>query len=373
MKQFPLLIKPASADCNLRCKYCFYIDHLLQHNNQQKRPRMSEDILEHLVISYMNLPFSEYIFNWQGGEPTLMGIDFFRKAVEFQKIYGNRGVKVGNGLQTNGVLLNDENARFFSEYNFLLGVSLDGPSDIHDAYRKNIGGQATHRKVMRGIDHLRQHNVEFNILCLVNNLVVKQPDKIYRYFRDKGFKYLQFIPCVEYDNQGELRPYAVTAEQWGRFLCRIFDLWMRKDTHRISIRLFDSVLNYLADGIYVSCDMGKNCSQYFVVEYNGDIFPCDFNVKNELKLGNIRTDTWQKISENVLYKDFGKQKSRWNNACSECDYLAFCHGDCQRMRGRDPNELSSLCRGWKEFYNHSLSGFKKLAEEIKQQRHSLRM
>jgi uncharacterized protein len=333
---------------------------------------MSEEVLERMISSYMRLPFSEYTFGWQGGEPTLMGLSFFKKVVKLQEKYGSRGAQVGNGLQTNGVLINGEAARFYSDYNFLLGVSLDGPAEIHDTYRRNVGGKPTHRKVMQGIDHLRRQNTEFNILCLVNNLVASRPDKVYSYYREKGFNFLQFIPCVEYDIQGRLQSYAATGEQWGRFLCRIFDLWKRKDTHRVSIRLFDNILNYLVDGKYVSCDMGKDCRQYFVVEYNGDVFPCDFNVRDHLKLGNIMKDSWQDMAKNKLYAEFGQKKCAWNPACSECDYLPFCHGDCQRMRGtgENPRELSSLCPGWKMFYKHSLPTFIELAEEIKRQRES---
>ncbi len=371
MKEFPLLIKPASADCNLRCTYCFYIDHLAMNKSiGGGEPRMSIGVLEKLVSSYMSLPFNQYIFNWQGGEPTLMGLDFFKEVVQLQKIYGHPGASVGNGLQTNGVLIDDEAARFYNDYNFLLGVSLDGPAVLHDHYRKYLGGKPTHRRVMQGIDHLRKHEVAFNILCLVNDLVVMQPDKVYGYYREKGLNFLQFIPCVEYNSRGEMLPFSITGDQWGKFLCRIFDLWKRKDTRRVSIRLFDSIMNYLVDGTCTSCDMEDNCCQYFVVEYDGGVFPCDFHVREDLQLGNIMDDSWQKLASHPLYREFGKRKRCWPSACDGCDYLPLCHGDCLRMRGvgDDFRDMSVLCEGWKMFYQHSLPTFIQLAEDIKKMR-----
>lgn len=371
MKQFPLLIKPASADCNLRCKYCFYIDHLPEKGDLTCRPRMSPETLERMISSYMNLPFNEFIFSWQGGEPTLMGLNFFKNVVRLQEKYGSAGATVGNGLQTNGVLINDEMAKFFSEYNFLLGISLDGPASIHDYYRVDVGGKGTHRKVMRGIDCLRRHNAEFNILCLVNKVVVRNPDKIYKYYREKGFNHLQFIPCVEYNSNGELQDYAITGKEWGKFLCRIFDLWKQKDQYKISIRLFDSILQYLIDGKCITCDKGQNCKQYFVIESSGDVFPCDFYVEDDLKLGNIKENSWLEMSKNGKYETFGFQKSMWNKECENCKYLSFCHGDCQRLRGKgqqgvDTGVISTLCEGWKMFYDHSLSTFVQISNDIKE-------
>ena len=368
IKSFSLLIKPASAACNIRCEYCFYIDHL-NYIKEGDKPAMSYKTLEKMISSYMKLPLREYSFGWQGGEPTIMGLDFFKKAVEFQKQYAPTGAIISNGLQTNATLLDQPMADFFAKHNFLLGVSLDGPSKIHNKFRLTIDGKQTHSKVMQGINHLQNAKVEFNILCLVNSENVDKPKELYKYYREKGFNFLQLIPCVEYNKKGDLTHYSITGKQWGKFLCGIFDIWHRKDTRRVSIRHFDSVLNYLVMGHYTECTIDKDCRQYFVVEYDGGIFPCDFFVKKELKLGSIQTTSWEEALTSPLYENFGKKKGEWNIKCSTCKWLKICHGDCQKMRGPDAESdtLSSLCEGWEIFYEHTMERFSKLAQLIKEE------
>ncbi len=369
MKPFSLLIKPASADCNLRCEYCFYIDHL---ENGSKGPRMSEDVLEQMISSYMQTDQNNnYSFGWQGGEPTIMGLEFFQKAVVFQKEYGAPGSNVSNGLQTNGTLITDEMAKFFGEYKFLLGVSLDGPANLHDYYRKTIGQTPTHSMVLRGIEHLKKHQVEFNILTLVNNKTVQHGAEIYHYLNDQGFYYHQYISCVEYGDNNKPLPYSITGEEWGKFLCDIFDIWIKEDTHKISIRHFDSVLEYLVYGKYNVCYMQENCCQYFVVEHDGGVYPCDFYVRDDLLLGNVKTGTWDDFLSSPVYQKFGKEKAVWNQACNTCPYTRFCNGDCKKFRlGRKQSSkaLSVLCKGWKKFITHSLPHFERLASKIRMER-----
>lgn len=328
---------------------------------------MSVTTLEKMIESYMKIPLPEYSFAWQGGEPTIMGLDFFKKAVEFQKKHAPRNAIIANALQTNATLIDKPMAEFFAEYKFLLGVSLDGPKGNHNRFRLTASGKPTHNKVMEGINHLRIAGVEFNILCLLNSDNVSKPRELYKYYREKGFNFLQFIPCVEYDEKGELTSYSITGEQWGEFLCEIFDIWYGKDSRRVSIRLFDSVLNYLVLGQYMQCTMGTDCRQYFVVEYDGGIFPCDFFVEKELQLGNIHTGSWEEAQASSLYEDFGRRKRSWNETCNSCRWLSLCHGDCQKMRGPDanPGSLSTLCPGWKLFYSHSMERFEKLAQSIR--------
>ena len=364
IKPFSLLIKPASAACNIRCEYCFYIDHL----KKDDKPAMSYKTLEKMISSYMELPLPEYSFGWQGGEPTIMGLDFFQKAIELQKQYAPRGARISNGLQTNATLIDKPMADSFAEHNFLLGVSLDGPKDIHNKFRRTIDGKPTHSKVMQGINHLRNAKAEFNILCLVNSENVGKPKELYKYYREKDFNFLQFIPCVEYDETGDLIHYSITGKQWGKFLCEVFDIWYRKDTRKVSIRHFDSVLNYLVLGQYTECTMDKDCRQYFVVEYDGGIYPCDFFVKTELQLGSVNTSSWEESLTNPLYEKFGEKKGEWNSKCSSCEWLKICHGDCPKMRGAGarPDMLSTLCEGWQMFYSHTMERFEKLAKEIKE-------
>ncbi len=363
IKPFSLLIKPASAACNIRCEYCFYIDHLKKGD----KPAMSYETLEKMISSYMKLPLPEYSFGWQGGEPTIMGLDFFKKAIELQKKYAPQGARISNGLQTNATLIDKPMADFFAKHNFLLGVSLDGPSDIHNKFRLTMDGKPTHSKVMQGINYLRNAKAEFNILCLVNSENVSKPKELYKYYKEKNFNFLQFIPCVEYDKNGELTHYSITGKQWGEFLCEVFDIWYRKDTRKVSIRHFDSVLNYLVMGQYTECTMDKDCRQYFVVEYDGGIFPCDFFVKKELQLGNIDITSWEEALTAPVYIVFGEKKSNLNRKCISCKWLKLCHGDCQKMRGPEarPDTLSTLCEGWQIFYSHTMERFNKLEQSIK--------
>ena len=366
MKSFSLLIKPVSADCNLRCEYCFYIDHL---EKVGKKPRMSDSTLESMIASYMQTDQNnQYAFGWQGGEPTLLGLNFWEKVVQFQKKYAPPGAVISNGLQTNGTLITSDLAKFYAEYKFLLGVSLDGPPDLHNYYRKTIGLTPTHSLVMRGIEHLKKNKVEFNILTLVNDKTVKNAKEIYQYLKENGFFFHQYIPCVEFDENGNLEPFSITGEEWGTFLCDLFEVWIRRDINRISIRLFDSILNYLVYGQYNVCYMGTNCCQYFVVEYDGNVYPCDFFVREDLLLGNVKTGTWDEFIKSKVFNEFGSQKSIWNKTCNECPFIYLCNGDCQKFRFDDYQKgdtLSILCKGWKKFYTNALPQFKSLAKEIK--------
>jgi len=366
---FSLLIKPASADCNLRCAYCFYLERSSLYG-QTKRHRMSRDVLERMISSYMATEQPQYSFGWQGGEPTLMGSGFFEKVVALQKKYGKAGAVVGNGVQTNATLIDDRLASFFRRYNFLLGVSLDGPEKLHNTYRVSARGRGTHERVVKSIQTLKKHNVEFNILTAVNSANVKKAAEIYHYLLDNNLFFHQYIPIVEFGDNGEALPFSVQGGEWGEFLCTIFDEWVKFDVRRVSIRLFDAVLNLLTHGVRVVCTMGSNCCQYFVVEYNGDIYPCDFFVDSNKLLGNIRSSNWQQLLESPVYRSFGAQKSRLNSICLECPYLQLCAGDCLKHRFYGPPEverpetLSWLCEGWKMFYEHSLPTFRRMAREM---------
>ncbi|UCC18488.1 MAG: anaerobic sulfatase maturase [Promethearchaeota archaeon] len=366
MKPFSLLIKPASADCNLRCEYCFYIDHL---DKIKKTPRMSNEVLETIISSYMQTDQNNnYSFGWQGGEPMIMGLKFFQKAIEFQKHFAPPGAVIRNGLQTNGTLITHAFAQFLGEYKFLLGVSLDGPADIHNYYRKTIGQKPTHHLVMQGIEQLKRNKVEFNILILVNNQNVKEAKEIYQFLREQGFYYHQYIPCVEFDEIGDPKPFSITGEEWGKFLCDLFDEWVRKDIKRISIRHFDSIMEYLVNRSYNVCYMGKNCCQYFVVEYDGSIYPCDFFVQDNLLLGNVLENKWEAILNSPIYLNFGFNKSKWHKNCNSCSFIYLCHGDCQKFRIgniKHSKTISFLCKGWKKFYVHALPRLTIIADNIR--------
>ncbi len=328
---------------------------------------MSEEVLERLVKSYMETDQSVYSFGWQGGEPTLMGVEFFEKVVSFQQKHGRSGAIVGNGLQTNATLIDERFAKFLNKYRFLLGCSLDGPADIHDLYRYTIDGQKTHQRVLNGIQHLKQNKVEFNALVLVSQANVKHAARVYDYLIGKGLFHHQYIPCVEFDEYGALQPFAISGEEWGDFLCKLFDLWFENHTRKVSIRHFDAILSKLVEGKASICTMDSNCCQYFLVEYNGDIYPCDFYVEPGMKLGNIMENSWEELLRLQQYKTFGQQKAAWNSQCDTCQYLSLCQGDCLKNRnftGNNPGNLSQLCAGWQQFFDHTLDRFNQLKDQL---------
>jgi len=371
-KEFSLLIKPASADCNLSCTYCFYLPKASLYP-ETSRHRMSKATLERIIASYLATKQTTYGFGWQGGEPTLMGIDFFQKVVELQKKYAAANSVISNGLQTNATLITEDMARFFGEYRFLIGISLDGPEEIHDINRKYRNGKGSYGQVIKGIELLKKYQVEFNILTAVNAANVGKASEIYRFLLDLGVRYQQYIPIVEFDDNNRPLPFSIDGNQWGEFLKEIYELWY-PHAGGVSIRLFDAILTYLVEGSQSICTMGRDCRQYFMVEHNGDIYPCDFFAQSDLRLGNIMDNEWSDLLESPRYEAFGQQKSQWNDICNDCPYLDLCMGDCLKHRFRgaksisDPRELSWLCSGWKSFYQFALPGFKRIARRIQRSR-----
>lgn len=341
---------------------------------------MSLEVLERVVSSYLSTDQPVYVFGWQGGEPTLMGLEFFRTAVRLQQKYGRPGSSISNGLQTNGTLLTDEMAAFFAEYKFLLGVSLDGPAEIHDQYRKRLDSTGTHREVMRGIRALRRQGTEFNALTLVTQANVHRGKEVYRYLKSEGFFFHQYIPCVEYDADGRPLPWSITGEEWGRFLLDVFEVWYPQDVRSISIRHFDSIVEKLLTGTATVCFMGPSCASYFVVEHNGDVYPCDFFVEPLLKLGNLlEAGGWEAFLTSSRYHGFGKRKLQMHPDCSNCPYLELCYGDCLKHRIPHPRAnwmpgdptsplsvppSSVLCDGWKLFYGHTLPIFQEIVSRL---------
>jgi uncharacterized protein len=372
MRPFSLLVKPASADCNLRCKYCFYLDRSELYPDTP-RHRMSDEVLERMISSYLATPQPQHSIGWQGGEPTLMGLDFFRKVTDLQQRYGRPGGSVSNGLQTNTTLVDDEWARHLARYNFLVGVSIDGPPEVHDRYRTFVNGRGAHADVMRGLECLKRNRVEYNVLTLVSRSNVDRPVEIYHYLRDElGVKFHQYIECVEFEQDGSLQPFAISGQEWGDFLCAVYDEWIRcDDTRRVSVRLFDSILTLAVDGYANVCALGQDCSNYLVVEHNGDIYPCDFYVRPDLKLGNIMEDSWESLLNSPVYAEFGARKRKWSEKCESCEYLRYCSGCCPKNRptqGQDPSKLSVLCDGWMQFFEHSMPTFDQLAVDIRRER-----
>ena len=319
----------------------------------------------------MAVDMPSHSIGWQGGEPTLAGLDFFKKVVRYQKKFGRSGQSVSNGLQTNGTLLNDEWCKFLADYNFLVGISIDGPPEIHDTNRLYASGKGSHSRVLKGLDALKRNHVEHNVLCLVSASNQDKPLEVYNYLKDLGVFFHQYIECLEFLENGDIAPYSVFPLKWGEFLCSVFDEWYKYDTGKVSVRLFDSILVKMLDNYANVCAMSDNCCQYFVVEHNGDIYPCDFYVLPDLKLGNISSDDWEQFENFAAYADFGSRKSRLNEKCITCKWLNFCAGCCPKNRsyaGAHPENLSALCEGWKIFYEHSFDRFRLLADRIQKER-----
>jgi uncharacterized protein len=375
MRPFSLLVKPSSADCNLRCRYCFYLDRASLYP-EAVRHRMSDAVLERMISSYLATNQPQYSIGWQGGEPTLMGLDFYKRVIELEQQHGRRGAHVSNGLQTNTTLIDDAWATHLARYHFLVGVSIDGPPERHDRYRVFVDGRGAHADVMRGVDALKRNRVEYNVLTLVSQSNVRHPKEIYHYLRDDlDVLFHQYIECVEFDADGSLAPFAIHAEEWGDFLCGIYDEWIAcGDTRRVSVRLFDTIISKMVDGVPNVCAAGTDCRQYLVVEHNGDIYPCDFYVRPELKLGNIMEHSWEELLDSPIYAEFGARKRQWNEACEACQFLDLCAGGCPKNRprhGEDPRQLSVLCKGWKQFYQHTREGFAQLAMQIREEREAM--
>jgi uncharacterized protein len=367
MQPFTLLIKPSGSDCNLDCKYCFYKDRVPEVG--QGRQRMSDEVLEKLIRDYMKLRFPICGFSWQGGEPTLMGLDFYKRAIELQKKYGSGGQEVGNSLQTNAILLDDKWCEFLHDSKFLVGISIDGPREFHDYYRVDHSGRGSFDKVMRAIETCKEYKVEFNTLTLLNNINVEHPDELFEFFVENGVRYLQFITCVETEPAtGKIADFSITPQQYGEFLCRIFDRWVDYGPDKLSIRDFESILSYCVGERHTICTFDKQCSGYIVIEHSGDAFCCDFFVEPKWRLGNIFETPVEKLAASSKKRDFARAKQNLCNRCLVCRHLALCRGGCMKDRARFDKENfgreSYFCESYKWFFDYSMPKFMQIAANI---------
>ena len=367
-----VLIKPAGPDCNMACTYCFYLEKSALFS-ETKTHRMSEDILEETVKQVLSQGESEVSFGWQGGEPTLMGLPFFRKAVEFQQYYG-RGQSVGNGLQTNGLLIDQEWAEFLSEYNFLIGLSLDGPEHIHNRYRQMRNGKGSWSRVVDKAKLLLDKDVATNALTVINDYSVDFPEEIYTFHKSIGLEYMQFIPCLEPDPRdfSQIASFSAPSDKYGQFLCRMFDLWLDDFDGMIattSIRFFDSLFHIYVDLPAPECTLLKECGVYLVIEHNGDVYACDFFVDPEWKLGNIKTGKLINMLNSSKQNRFGQLKANLLKECKRCPWLRTCRGGCTKDRLHNPSnaDLNHFCESYKTFFEHADKRFKDLAGRWKRQ------
>ena len=380
-----VMAKPVGSICNLNCSYCYYLEKENLYGNR-KSFHMSDETLERYIKSYIEAqPVPEVLFTWHGGETLLRDLAFYRKVIALQKKYG-RGRKIDNSLQTNGTLLNDDWCKFFKENNFLIGISIDGPEHCHDFYRKNKGGQPTFKKVMKGVELLQKHEVEFNTLSVINNYNVEFPLEIYNFFKEIGSTYMQFAPIVERmteeqrpdglkllppssDYEGTLAPWTVDARKFGQFYIKIFDEWVRNDVGKFYIQIFDATLANTVGEQPGCCIYAETCGHASVMEFNGDVYACDHYVFPEYKIGNVKTHTIYEMmfSENQLR--FGADKrDLLPTQCRECEFLKLCNGECPKNRiiktSTGEPGLNYLCAGFKAYYRHTKPYMEFMANEL---------
>jgi uncharacterized protein len=363
-----VLVKPVSADCNLACKYCFYSSKADLYP-ETKKHQMSDRILRELTAQYMGLTWERASFCWQGGEPTLAGLDFYRKAVKYQSLFAAPGQIVENSLQTNGLLIDEEWAKFLARHKFLVGVSLDGPKELHDHYRKDHGGSPSYERVMEGIEWLKRYNVDFNILVLLNKRNVKHPRQLYRFLVNEGFKYLQFIPCAERNPKtGGFAEYSITPEEYGRFLCEVFDEWTSGGVPQVYVRDFDELLIGYVTGETPNCTFSEDCGKYVVVEYNGDVYTCDFYVDPKWFLGNLTEQPLEEIVTSEKFHQFRKQKSKLAQRCESCPWLRICRGGCPKHWALVTSDANYFCSSYQTFLEHSHNEFLRLKRHVEERR-----
>ncbi len=391
---FHVMTKPIGPICNLDCKYCFYLEkeHLYPDTRKWAMP---DDVLEAYIAQYIeSQPTPEISFAWQGGEPTLLGVRYFRKVIELQKKYAN-GRRIDNAFQTNGTLLDDEWCAFFAEHKFLIGLSIDGPAEVHDAYRVDKQQKPTFPDVMRGLEFLKKHKVDFNTLTVVNRINSQKPLEVYRFLREIGSGFIQFIPLVERQAQTRLKvlgmdlaeppvvgvddetvpvtPWSVRSKDYGEFLCTIFDEWVRRDVGKTFVQLFDVALGNWAGMGSSLCVFAEKCGRALAMEHNGDLYACDHYVYPRYNLGNIMNISLGAMVESEAMKKFGSDKSdTLPQYCRKCEVRFACNGECPKHRftktpdGEDG--LNYLCPAYKRFFNHIDEPMKLMSNLIKSQR-----
>lgn len=378
------MTKPTGPACNLDCAYCYYREKEKMYAGCRDFA-MKEETLEIFIQKYIQeQPGREVSFVWQGGEPTLLGLSYFRKVLQLQQKYG-RGRLISNVLQTNGTLLNEDWCRFFKDNRFLIGISIDGPEELHDQYRINRGGKGTFRKVIRSIELLRKHSVEFNTLTVVNDVNVERPMEVYHFLKKIGSHYMQFIPVMEriaagsaagalslvspgYTGETELAPWSVPAAKFGMFLVAIFNEWVKKDVGMYYVQIFDAALANEVGVPAGVCVFNERCGNSLVMEHNGDLFSCDHFVYPEYRLGNIHHDKLHPLLQSPRQQQFGNDKfERLPRPCKSCDVYTYCRGECPKNRTLE-NGLNYFCEGYKLFFRHIRPYIKFMANELAHRR-----
>ena len=362
---FNIMIKPVGSLCNLKCHYCYYLDKAEIYGG--KEPRMSEQMLEHFIKEYIAAnDVRDVFFNWHGGEPLLAGLDFYRKAMAFQKKYAD-GKHIHNTLQTNATLITREWAEFFRANNFLIGVSLDGPQNVHDRYRGGKGGASVFDRVIKGIMELYRAGVQYNVMATVNRQSEGRGLEIYQFLKSAGTRFIQFMPVLEHTKDGlivdpqvqgaRIAPWSVSPEGYGRFLCDIFDYWICNDVGKVFVNQFDAVLACWCGAQPGICALAQTCGGNSIIEHNGDLYPCDHFVYEGYKIGNVLETDLRTLMNSTKQVRFGLDKrNALPDDCIKCKWFFTCHGECpkHRFNTTDKGEtgLNALCEGYKLFFAH---------------------
>jgi uncharacterized protein len=368
---FNIMAKPVCGTCNLDCHYCYYSYKGRELYPHEQRFLMTPAVLEAYTHQYMEAMPTRVEFGWQGGEPLLAGKEFFRQAVEFQKANLRPGQTISNAIQTNGTLLDDQWCEFLAEYKFLVGISLDGPPQWHDAFRTTHDGGASFHKAWAGLELLRKHKVEFNVLVTLNRVNAPHAADIYRYFVNRGVQYLQFIPILERNADGSPADYSCTPAQFGRFCLDVLQQWASRDVGKVSERLIDTVLHTMLFGTPSTCCQAPRCGNAHVLEFNGDLYACDHFVYRQWKIGNIMDRPLAELVTDAKLDEFNQMKLQLPRACEGCEFLKFCNGGCPKHHvpiGTDPSRVNYFCEGYKMFFSQALGVLAKMAPYIRQGR-----
>jgi len=364
---FNIICKPVCGLCNLNCSYCYYTYKPKTLYPDVTHFQMSDDVLESYVRQYLAAMPVHCDFNWQGGEPTLAGLDFFRRAVELQKQYQADGQTVVNSFQTNGTLLDDEWCEFFAENGVLVGISLDGPPQWHDRFRVDRAGKPTFHRAWAGLELLRKHRVEFNVLVTLNSTNAPHGGDIYRYFVNRGVRYLQFIPILERNDAGRPTDFSCTSEQFGRFALDVLALWESRDIGKVSVRLIDSVMHTILFGTASLCCYSPRCANAHVLEFNGDLYACDHFVERRWLIGNIMDRPLAELVTDPLLEEFAALKTGLPNVCRDCEYLHYCNGGCPKHHmpiGTDAGRRNHFCDGLKALFAEAIPTLKRIAPYV---------
>jgi uncharacterized protein len=358
-REFQIFVKPVGARCNLGCSYCYYLDRDL-HHSAGSRKVMTREVLEKYIRDHLEAATGPVVmFSWHGGEPTLAGTGFYRKAVEIQKKYCPEGTRILNGMQTNGTLLDEAWCEFLAQEGFMVGISMDGPRELHDRFRVSKDGRPSFQRMFRGYELLRAYGVHTEILCVVNALNVGYPLEVYRFFKEVGARYLTFIPLVEPENgtSGIVTRMSVPALAYGEFLCAVFDQWVEKDIGTVKVQIFEEAARTAFMQEHTLCIFKKTCGGVPVIEQNGDFFSCDHYVDPSHRLGNIHSQKLGSLLDHPEQIVFGLAKEKMlPSCCRQCGVLEMCNGGCPKNRLiRSPDGepgLNYLCEGYRLFFNH---------------------